>query len=121
MSIFFFFSLSHCLETVSVYFHYVIINFYWITFNVNLFICRCVVWTGDGRVFFYNPSARASVWDRPDELINRPDVTKMISNAPPVVLALKKETSESESDNAAKKSKSETTPEQSEYYCDRIA
>lgn len=30
-----------------------------------------VVWTGDSRVFFYNPSTRSSVWDRPEDLIGR--------------------------------------------------
>lgn len=42
----------------------------------------CVVWTGDGRVFFYNPSTRTSVWERPDDLIGRPDVDKAVSTAP---------------------------------------
>lgn len=31
----------------------------------------CVVWTGDSRVFFYNPSTRTSVWERPEDLIGR--------------------------------------------------
>ncbi|XP_037088891.1 transcription elongation regulator 1-like, partial [Pollicipes pollicipes] len=38
----------------------------------------CVVWTGDGRVFFYNPSSRTSVWERPEELAGRADVDKML-------------------------------------------
>ncbi|GMT16652.1 hypothetical protein PFISCL1PPCAC_7949, partial [Pristionchus fissidentatus] len=42
----------------------------------------CVVWTGDGRVFFYNPSTRASVWERPPDLYNRPDVDLLVSKAP---------------------------------------
>ncbi|KAJ8971738.1 hypothetical protein NQ314_000551 [Rhamnusium bicolor] len=42
----------------------------------------CVVWTGDGRVFFYNPSSRTSVWERPEELLKRTDVDKMVSNPP---------------------------------------
>lgn len=29
----------------------------------------CVVWTGDSRVFFYNPSTRTSVWEKPEDLI----------------------------------------------------
>ena len=29
----------------------------------------CVVWTGDARVFFYCPSTRTSVWERPEDLI----------------------------------------------------
>lgn len=42
----------------------------------------CVVWTGDGRVFFYNPSSRTSVWERPEELVGRADVDKMVSSPP---------------------------------------
>lgn len=42
----------------------------------------CVVWTGDGRVFFYNPSTRTSVWERPEDLVGRPDVDKAVSATP---------------------------------------
>ncbi|XP_037543839.1 transcription elongation regulator 1 isoform X3 [Nematolebias whitei] len=42
----------------------------------------CVVWTGDDRVFFYNPTTRLSMWDRPDELIGRADVDKHIQEPP---------------------------------------
>lgn len=42
----------------------------------------CVVWTGDGRVFFYNPSSRTSVWERPEELNGRADVDKAIATMP---------------------------------------
>ena len=45
-------------------------------------MCRCVVWTGDGRVFFYNPSQRVSLWERPEELQGRADVDKMVQNPP---------------------------------------
>lgn len=41
-----------------------------------------MVWTGDGRVFFYNPSSRTSVWERPEELLKRSDVDKMVANPP---------------------------------------
>ncbi|XP_014259176.1 transcription elongation regulator 1-like isoform X1 [Cimex lectularius] len=46
----------------------------------------CVVWTGDGRVFFYNPSSRTSVWERPEELTGRIDVDKLVSTPPVVVV-----------------------------------
>lgn len=46
----------------------------------------CVVWTGDGRVFFYNPSTRTSVWERPDDLALRGDVDKMVSSPPDAVV-----------------------------------
>ncbi|KAH9363184.1 hypothetical protein HPB48_011848 [Haemaphysalis longicornis] len=42
----------------------------------------CVVWTGDGRVFFFNPSTRTSVWERPPELKKRADVDKMVQTPP---------------------------------------
>lgn len=48
---------------------------------------RCVVWTGDGRVFFYNPSTKTSVWERPEELADRADVTKAMSTVPEQLLA----------------------------------
>lgn len=31
----------------------------------------CVVWTGDSRVFFYNPSTRTSVWEKPEDLVGK--------------------------------------------------
>jgi transcription elongation regulator 1 len=40
----------------------------------------CVVWTGDGRVFFYNPTSKNSVWERPADLAGRPDVTEMLKS-----------------------------------------
>uniref|UniRef100_A0A914VS59 Transcription elongation regulator 1 n=2 Tax=Plectus sambesii TaxID=2011161 RepID=A0A914VS59_9BILA len=42
----------------------------------------CVVWTGDRKVFFFNPSTRTSVWERPPELYGRPDVDMLVSNPP---------------------------------------
>ncbi|KAG7484612.1 hypothetical protein MATL_G00051750 [Megalops atlanticus] len=42
----------------------------------------CVVWTGDDRVFFYNPTTRLSMWDRPEELVGRADVDKSIQEPP---------------------------------------
>lgn len=30
------------------------------------------------KVFFYNPSTKTSIWERPHELKNRPDVDKML-------------------------------------------
>ncbi|XP_067928748.1 transcription elongation regulator 1-like isoform X2 [Watersipora subatra] len=42
----------------------------------------CVVWTGDDKQFFYNPTKRMSVWEIPEDLVGREDVLKMIA-APP--------------------------------------
>lgn len=69
----------------------------------------CIVWTGDKRVFFYNPSTKSSVWERPPELACRNDVDELLSTCPAVkvvpTLPVKKaeatSTSESSSANSA--------------------
>uniref|UniRef100_A0A8D8VEZ3 Transcription elongation regulator 1 n=1 Tax=Cacopsylla melanoneura TaxID=428564 RepID=A0A8D8VEZ3_9HEMI len=63
----------------------------------------CVVWTGDGRVFFYNPSSRTSVWERPEDLVSRTDVDKMLSSPPDNVVVTPPTTSSSSTDNKAVK------------------
>lgn len=68
----------------------------------------CVVWTGDGRVFFYNPSQRASVWERPEDLQGRSDVDKMVQGPPETPAApVKKKSESSEDEPEAKRIKSE--------------
>ncbi len=42
----------------------------------------CVVWTRDKRVFFYNPSERVSLWERPAALLGRVDVDRLIKEVP---------------------------------------
>lgn len=42
----------------------------------------CVVWTGDERAFFFNPSQRLSVWERPEELKGRVDVDRFLEKHP---------------------------------------
>ena len=42
----------------------------------------CIVWTGDGKHFFFNPSARLSLWDIPEDLRHRPDLQKLIDDGP---------------------------------------
>ncbi|XP_032889549.1 transcription elongation regulator 1-like protein [Amblyraja radiata] len=42
----------------------------------------CVVWTGDDRVFFFNPSIQLSVWDKPVELEGRGDISTIIQDPP---------------------------------------
>ncbi|XP_061412380.1 transcription elongation regulator 1-like isoform X9 [Lethenteron reissneri] len=42
----------------------------------------CVVWTGDERVFFFNPTTRLSMWERPEELVERADVDRIIQSPP---------------------------------------
>lgn len=42
----------------------------------------CVVWTRDGRVFYYNPSEKISTWERPFILQGRADVDKIVNEPP---------------------------------------
>ncbi|XP_078499613.1 transcription elongation regulator 1-like protein [Lissotriton helveticus] len=42
----------------------------------------CIVWTGDDRVFFFNPQMQLSVWEKPVDLKNRGDIIKMIEDPP---------------------------------------
>ncbi|CAI2344336.1 unnamed protein product [Caenorhabditis sp. 36 PRJEB53466] len=42
----------------------------------------CVVWTGDSKVFFYNPSTKTSVWERPPDTYGREDVDKLVQRPP---------------------------------------
>ncbi|XP_067657663.1 transcription elongation regulator 1-like [Haliotis asinina] len=65
----------------------------------------CVVWTGDGRCFFYNPSQRQSLWEKPDELLNRPDVDKMIAGPPDTKQAEKKKEEKDDDEEPASKKK----------------
>ncbi|GFY56022.1 transcription elongation regulator 1 [Trichonephila inaurata madagascariensis] len=65
----------------------------------------CVVWTGNRRVFFYNPSSRKSVWEKPDELKGRADVDKIIQTPPPFAVfeaasAVEKGAEKTENDSA---------------------
>lgn len=74
---------------------------------------RCVVWTGDGRVFFYNPSSRTSVWERPEDLIGRSDVDKMVSTPPDALATQNKDKTPTKRKSASDDSDSEpedTTP-----------
>ncbi|XP_044155105.1 transcription elongation regulator 1-like protein [Bufo gargarizans] len=42
----------------------------------------CVVWTGDDKVFFFNPTIQLSVWDKPIDLKNRVDINRIIEDPP---------------------------------------
>uniref|UniRef100_A0A8C0VJC9 Transcription elongation regulator 1-like protein n=1 Tax=Cyanistes caeruleus TaxID=156563 RepID=A0A8C0VJC9_CYACU len=52
--------------------------------KVSCFIpwSRCVVWTGDDRVFFFNPSMQLSVWERPLDLRHRGDIKRLLEDPP---------------------------------------
>uniref|UniRef100_A0A6P4F1Z2 Transcription elongation regulator 1 isoform X2 n=1 Tax=Drosophila rhopaloa TaxID=1041015 RepID=A0A6P4F1Z2_DRORH len=69
----------------------------------------CVVWTGDARVFFYNPSTRTSVWDRPEDLMNREDVDKAVNERPEQL-----KTPQEKSAEADQKSSEEAAQEQAQ-------
>lgn len=43
----------------------------------------CVVWTGDEKMFFFNPTTRLSIWERPDELEDNEKVDEIISKGLP--------------------------------------
>lgn len=80
------------------------------------------MWTGDGRVFFYNPSTRTSVWERPEDLLERADVDKAVSTPPeqlvnvtPGTTAAKAEESEKQpTESPKKRSESETSDDSDE-------
>ncbi|KAJ8360205.1 hypothetical protein SKAU_G00167300 [Synaphobranchus kaupii] len=42
----------------------------------------CVVWTGDDRVFFFNPTMQLSVWEKPVDLKGRGDLNRIIKDPP---------------------------------------
>ncbi|KAM5240618.1 transcription elongation regulator 1-like protein [Hipposideros larvatus] len=42
----------------------------------------CVVWTGDDRVFFFNPTMQLSVWEKPVDLRHRGDLNRIIEDPP---------------------------------------
>ncbi|NXL64926.1 TCRGL protein, partial [Chordeiles acutipennis] len=42
----------------------------------------CVVWTGDDRVFFFNPTMQLSVWEKPMDLKHRGDINRIIEDPP---------------------------------------
>lgn len=43
---------------------------------------RCVVWTGDDRVFFFNPTMQLSVWEKPEDLEHRGDLNRILEDPP---------------------------------------
>lgn len=79
-----------------------------LSLRILFYLCRCVVWTGDGRVFFYNPSSRTSVWERPEDLIGRTDVDKMVATPPDVLTAQVKDKTPTKRKSASGDSDSET-------------
>lgn len=42
------------------------------------------MWTGENKSFFFNPSVKLSVWERPKELVGNAEVDKLLANPPHV-------------------------------------
>ena len=42
------------------------------------------MWTGESKSFFFNPSVKLSVWERPKELVGNAEVDKLLANPPHV-------------------------------------
>lgn len=42
-----------------------------------------MVWTGDGRVFFFNPSTKTSLWEKPKELEENFTIDELLKLGPP--------------------------------------
>lgn len=40
------------------------------------------MWTGDDRVFFFNPTMQLSVWEKPVDLRHRGDLNRIIEDPP---------------------------------------
>jgi hypothetical protein len=75
------------------------VNLKYIIFIISIILFpRCIVWTSDQQIFFFNPTSRTSLWDRPEELkgkrksnkimfyliyLGRMDVDEMIRAATP--------------------------------------
>lgn len=41
------------------------------------------MWTGDGRVFFFNPSTKTSIWEKPKELEENATIDDLLILGPP--------------------------------------
>ena len=41
-----------------------------------------IVWTGDGKIFFFNPTSKTSIWERPTELEDNEKVDEIIKRGP---------------------------------------
>ncbi|CAF3434386.1 unnamed protein product [Rotaria socialis] len=70
----------------------------------------CIVWTSDQQVFFFNPTSRISLWDRPEELKGRMDVDEMIQAA----LPQDDQTNNNNNRTTATKQKLDSTPDGTE-------
>ena len=42
----------------------------------------CVVWTGDEKVFYFNPATKVSVWEKPEDLVDNDKVDEILEAGP---------------------------------------
>ncbi len=42
----------------------------------------CVVWTGDEKVFYFNPTTKVSVWEKPEDLLENDTVDEILEAGP---------------------------------------
>jgi hypothetical protein len=42
----------------------------------------CIVWTGDEKVFYFNPTTKVSVWEKPEDLLESDKVDEMLEAGP---------------------------------------
>ncbi|XP_028391047.1 transcription elongation regulator 1-like isoform X2 [Dendronephthya gigantea] len=42
----------------------------------------CIVWTGDEKVFYFNPTTKVSVWEKPEDLVDNDKVDEMLKAGP---------------------------------------
>lgn len=76
---------------------------------------RCVVWTGDSRVFFYNPSTKTSLWECPPELKNRPEIAELTKEPPK-----EKEPNQTTKRSAESQPKGQEEVSKKAKYCDLL-
>lgn len=66
-----------------------------------------MVWTGDGRVFFFNPSTKTSIWEKPKELEENVTIDDLLILGPP---------SENEKEKQTEIEKSESVTAQIDFH-----
>ena len=48
-----------------------------------VFLVWHLVWTGDGRVFFFSPSTKVSIWERPKDVEDNLLIDELLKLGPP--------------------------------------
>ena len=42
----------------------------------------CVVWTGDEKIFYFNPTTKISIWEKPEELLENEKLDEILEAGP---------------------------------------